>query len=179
MTTIPSYYVLMLYQHYHPYFTPLCTGYYHVRRRKSINKTPTDDPTSSLHAVGCAPSRITTQTAAAAMPFAPATGQDSISCLRRPTRTRGARSMRLSAVVGMRSTVSRCMVCVVQSYEHATARCIPPSAPHTSTHVGGRAARNNVISMLYVSTRVKIWRFVGAHLLAAALVCALWDLVQG
>lgn len=65
-----------------------------------------------------------------------------------PTRNRGTRSIRFSAVVGIRSTVSRYMVWVVQSYEQATALCMPPSLAHRKMQVGGRAAWNMVNSIL-------------------------------
>lgn len=65
--------------------------------------------------------------------------------------------MRLRVVVGSLNTVSRYMVCVSHSYEHPIARCMPPSDAQNMSVTGGLTASNSVNSMLYVSTRVKIY----------------------
>lgn len=61
---------------------------------------------------------------------------------------RGTRSIRFNDAVGIRSTVSLTMVCVVQSYEQPMALCIPPLLAHRKRHTGGCTASNSVISML-------------------------------
>lgn len=78
---------------------------------------------------------------------------------------RGTRSMRFNDAVGIRSTVSLTMVCVVQSYEQPMALCIPPSLAHRKRHTGGCTASKSVISMLWVSTKVNICTAISHALL--------------
>lgn len=73
-----------------------------------------------------------------------------------PNLNRGTRSILFNAVVGIRNTVSRYMVCVSHSYEHPIALCMPPSDAQNIMVTGGRTASNSVNCMLYVSTSVKI-----------------------
>jgi hypothetical protein len=86
----------------------------------------------------------------------PTAGRTGASGRCMPILTLGTRSILFRVVVGMRRTVSRYMVCVVQSKEQATARCMPPSVAQRKTQTGGRTASKSVSSMLYVSTNVNI-----------------------
>ena len=53
-------------------------------------------------------------------------------------------------------TASRNRILVVQSYEHARTRSIPPSVPHAISACGGQTALKIVTVRVTVSTRVNI-----------------------
>ena len=84
-------------------------------------------------------------------------GSEYVSSLFKPIRNLPNRDITSSTGVSIRSTVSRYSVCVVCSYEHSNALCIPPSCPQSTTATGGLTAANIVTVNVCVSTSVKIF----------------------